>query len=169
MSIVMSLDALNVAEPADAERDLLACCAARRWADELIVHRPYHDFQTLQQISDRVFAGLGWDDVEQALGSHPRIGERIDGNATEASWSRAEQSAAASTDAGVQAELRRANHDYEQRFGHVFLICAAERSAEDILAALRSRLGNDEQTERGVVRDELRKIANLRLRKLVGA
>lgn len=164
-----SLDALNAAEPPDAERDLLACCAARRWADELIVHRPYPDLATLEQMSDRVFDRLDWAGVEQALAAHPRIGERIAGQARQASWSRAEQSAAASSDSAVLTELHQANRAYEQRFGHVFLICATGRSAEDILAALRLRLGNDDQTERQVVRDELRKIANLRLRKLVGA
>jgi 2-oxo-4-hydroxy-4-carboxy-5-ureidoimidazoline decarboxylase len=56
---------------------------------------------------------------------------------------------------------------YERRFGHVFLIYASGRSARAVLAALRERLGNDEETERHVVREELRKIVNLRLARLV--
>jgi 2-oxo-4-hydroxy-4-carboxy-5-ureidoimidazoline decarboxylase len=38
-----------------------------------------------------------------------------------------------------------------------------------VLAALRARLVNDQATEQAVVREELRKIVNLRLAKLVAA
>jgi 2-oxo-4-hydroxy-4-carboxy-5-ureidoimidazoline decarboxylase len=158
------LDALNAAEPEHAERELLTCCAARRWADELIVRRPYHDLPTLRGVSDAVFAELDWADIEQALAAHPRIGERAGGDGREASWSRAEQSAVT----GSADELREANLAYEKRFGRVFLICATGRSATEILDALRARLDNDEETERAVVREELRKIVTLRLGKLVG-
>jgi 2-oxo-4-hydroxy-4-carboxy-5-ureidoimidazoline decarboxylase len=161
-----SLDALNAAEPEHAERELLTCCAARRWADELVVRRPYHDVATLVGVSDVIFESLGWADLEQALAAHPRIGERAAVYGRESAWSREEQSASAGDSAD---ELRAGNREYEQRFGRVFLICATGLSAAEILATLRARLGNDEETERGVVRDELRKIAALRLRKLVGS
>ncbi|HEU5476024.1 MAG TPA: 2-oxo-4-hydroxy-4-carboxy-5-ureidoimidazoline decarboxylase [Actinophytocola sp.] len=162
------MERLNAAEPAQAEGLLLACCAARRWADELVVRRPYHDLETLEQVSDAIFAELGWADVEQALAAHPRIGERAGGAGREAAWSREEQAAAGADDAAA-AELAAANAEYERRHGRVFLICATGLSAGEILAALRARLDNDEQTERVAVREELRKIANLRLRKLVTA
>ena len=157
------LDALNAAEPEHAERELLACCAARRWADELIVRRPYHDLPTLRSVSDAVFAELDWADIEQALAAHPRIGERASGDGLEAAWSREEQSAAG----GGEAELRTANEEYERRFGRVFLIAAAGRSRAEILGELRIRLGNDEATEREVVRGELAKITQLRLERLM--
>jgi 2-oxo-4-hydroxy-4-carboxy-5-ureidoimidazoline decarboxylase len=162
------LEKLNEAEPERAERELLACCAAHRWADELIVRRPYRDVRTLEQVSDAIFAQLEWADLEEALAAHPRIGERVTGESREASWSRDEQ-AAVHGDLDLQEQLRDANVEYEKRFGHVFLINATGLSAEEILGELLSRLGNDDSTERDVVREELRKIATLRLRKLVGA
>ena len=61
------------------------------------------------------------------------------------------------------------NQAYEERFGQVFLIRAAGRSAEEILAALESRLTNDEKTEQSIVADQLRQIALLRLSKAVSA
>ena len=160
------LDALNEAEPETAERELMACCAARRWADELIVRRPYLDVATLEQVSDTIFAELGWGDVQEALAAHPRIGERADGDGAEARWSRAEQSAAATGDEDVNARLHAASLAYEEHFGWVFLIFATGLSAQQILDALHERMDNDEQTEHAVVRDELRKIAHLRLRTL---
>ena len=51
----------------------------------------------------------------------------------------------------------------------MFLICATGLSGGQVLAALRDRLTNDEPTEAGVVADELRKIALLRLRRVVGS
>ncbi len=65
----------------------------------------------------------------------------------------------------MQAGLRAGNAAYEERFGHVFLICATGMSAASMLAALRARLGHDPAREREVVRAELTKIVRLRLGK----
>ena len=54
---------------------------------------------------------------------------------------------------------------YEERFGHVFLICAVGLSGAQMLAALEQRMKNDEISEHGVVTTELRKITVLRVRK----
>lgn len=157
MSDTSPLDRLNAEEPAAAEHDLLACCASRRWADEILARRPYHDLPQLRAVSEQVLRALAWPDVEQALAAHPRIGER-----TDSSWSQDEQKAAQGHD------LTAANHAYEARFGHVFLIHATGRTGEDIHAELQARLGNDPATERDVVREELRKIVDLRLGKAFG-
>jgi 2-oxo-4-hydroxy-4-carboxy--5-ureidoimidazoline (OHCU) decarboxylase len=47
----------------------------------------------------------------------------------------------------------------------VFLICGTGRSAPEILADARRRLGNDVETERGEVRREPRDTVRLRLAK----
>jgi 2-oxo-4-hydroxy-4-carboxy-5-ureidoimidazoline decarboxylase len=160
MSDQSALERLNLEEPAAAEHHLLACCASRRWADELLARRPYHDLAQLRSVSEQVLRALAWTDVEQALAAHPRIGERAGGTSTEATWSRDEQAGATPSE-----DLAVGNLAYEERFGHVFLICATGLSGEEMLTALRTRLGNDPATERDVVREELRKIVDLRLGK----
>jgi 2-oxo-4-hydroxy-4-carboxy--5-ureidoimidazoline (OHCU) decarboxylase len=95
----------------------------------------------------------------------PGSGQDAPGGGRESLWSRQEQAAAAGAGAVVQAELRAGNAEYEERFGHVFLICAMGRSAGEMLAALRARLGNDPVAEREAVRAELLEIARLRLAK----
>ena len=70
-------------------------------------------------------------------------------------------------DAELASALRTANAEYEDRFGHVYLVCASGRSGAELLEVLRSRLHNDPRTELGVVADELRKIALLRLEKVL--
>ena len=65
------------------------------------------------------------------------------------------------------AALAAENRQYEDRFGHVFLIAASGRSADEILAELRRRIGNDPAVELEEAKRELRKIAQLRLAGLV--
>ena len=69
--------------------------------------------------------------------------------------------------AAALAQLADENRRYEARFGHVFLISAAGKDAEVILAELRARMGNDPVTEAQVAAAELRKIARMRLERLV--
>ncbi len=153
---------LNALPAEAARRELHACLAAPAWAAALDAGRPYHSRAALTERADEAFAALDWPQVEEALDAHPRIGDRPAGPGRESAWSRGEQ-------AGVtpDEELRQANLAYEKRFGRVFLICATGKSGPEILRALRARLDNDEDTERQITRDELRKIAHLRLTKLL--
>lgn len=163
----MELGAFN-ALPADrAEEALLAVCAAPRWAERMTGSRPYTSAEDLLGQGRAAYDDLSWDDLTQALAAHPRIGQRPAGESREAAWSRREQSGVQGAAEDVQAALAEANHAYEARFGYLFLIFASGRSAPQILAAARERLSHDEATERGVVRDELRKIVALRLERLV--
>jgi 2-oxo-4-hydroxy-4-carboxy-5-ureidoimidazoline decarboxylase len=162
----VDLDQFNE-EPVDRLRPvLLACCDVPAWADAVAAGRPYADEAALVAVADEAARRFTPEDVERALAAHPRIGERAEGKATEAAWSRQEQSGV-SRDEATAAALREGNHAYEERFGRVFLICATGLSAEEILANLTQRLENDEATEAAVVADELRKIALLRLRKVL--
>jgi 2-oxo-4-hydroxy-4-carboxy-5-ureidoimidazoline decarboxylase len=56
---------------------------------------------------------------------------------------------------------------YEERFDRVFLVRAAGRSPEEMLAELRRRLGNDEETERRETTEQLAEISALRVKGLV--
>ncbi|WP_084956807.1 2-oxo-4-hydroxy-4-carboxy-5-ureidoimidazoline decarboxylase [Thermoactinospora rubra] len=159
------LAAFNALSAADAERELLTCCASRAFARHVAALRPYRDLAQLTAAADSAVRELDWPDVLEALGAHPRIGERRAGADRESSWSRQEQSGVQDH---VRAELAEGNRAYEARFGHVYLICATGLTGEEMLARLRERLGNDEEAERAVVRDELAKITRLRMAKLLG-
>ena len=152
----MRFDALS---RADAEAELLTCCASRRWAAAVADGRPYGSAERLLAAAGRAARALEWADVEEALAAHPRIGER-----TGSAESRREQ---AGVGDGDRAAFAAANAEYEERFGHVFLIRASGRSGAEMLAELRERLTNDPAKERDVVHAELVKITELRLRRLV--
>jgi 2-oxo-4-hydroxy-4-carboxy-5-ureidoimidazoline decarboxylase len=155
------LDDFHAMPAAEAERGLMACCAAKGWASRLARRRPYPSVDALRTAADREFDALTWADIAQALAAHPRIGERAPGSGMDATWSRREQSAATGIDPPVFAR-------YERRFGMVFLICADGLPAERILASLDQRMRNDPETERTVVRQELGKIVQLRLARWLG-
>jgi 2-oxo-4-hydroxy-4-carboxy-5-ureidoimidazoline decarboxylase len=158
------LAAFNAASPEAAERDVLACCESRSFARMIVGDRPYRDPAALQDAVTAAFGVLTWDDIVESMNAHPRIGGRVRAGG----WSAAEQSGAASAGETVQRALADGNVAYEERFGHVFLICATGLSGQDMLDQLQARLGQDPDAERAVVREELLKITRLRVAKLLG-
>jgi 2-oxo-4-hydroxy-4-carboxy-5-ureidoimidazoline decarboxylase len=136
------------------------CVAVERWARELADSRPFTDVAEVLTRAAELTASLTDKEVRQALGDHPRIGQRAAPGSSTAALSAAEQSG---VDVSVAGRLLTANAAYEVRFEHIYLVCAAGRSGEELLADLNDRMDNDPATELGVVRRELAKIAQLRL------
>jgi 2-oxo-4-hydroxy-4-carboxy-5-ureidoimidazoline decarboxylase len=166
---VARLDDFND-EPADrAVQGLRACNAAPRFAAELVAGRPYPDAETLVVRAEEVVRSLPWDEVSIALAAHPRIGDRVEGSSAEAEASRQEQSSMTDADQRTRADLVAGNRAYEDRFGHVFLIRASGREPAEMLAEVRRRMDNDEETERAEVTEQLAQITALRVRSLIGA
>ena len=139
---------------------LVACLSVPRWADDVLAGQPYADRTALLARADEAARTLSDEELEQALSGHPRIGERG------GDQSQREQAGVDPATGDVAARLAAGNAAYEQRFGRVFLIRAAGRDAEEILAELDRRLGNDDETERAETVDNLRQIALLRLEAL---
>jgi len=153
----------NTLPTPEATARLLTCLAVPRWAAEVVDGRPYDTLAALTKQAEAAAATFSDDELASALARHPRIGERA-GDGHDAAFSRQEQAAVAPDD-----ELTAANKEYERRFGRVFLIRAAGRTAPEVLAELRRRLENDEATERAETVAQLREIALLRLPEVVGA
>jgi 2-oxo-4-hydroxy-4-carboxy-5-ureidoimidazoline decarboxylase len=166
---VAAIDDFNDEPAARAVQVLRSCNAAPRFAAEVVAGRPYRDAETLVARAEEVARSLPWEDVAVALAAHPRIGDRVDGSSAEAQSSRKEQSSMADADDDTRTALVEGNRAYEERFDHVFLIRAAGRSPEEMLAELRRRLDNDEETERAEVTEQLAQITGLRVRELLGA
>jgi OHCU decarboxylase len=149
-----------------AGEELLAVCHSRRWAERVAAGRPYADLAALERAADAAWTALGPDDWREAFAAHPRIGESGGGSAA---WSAQEQAGVGGAGEDVRAALAEGNAEYERRFGHVYLVAAAGRSGPEILADLRSRLGNDPATELAVAAEQHRRITRLRLGKLLAA
>lgn len=161
------LHRLNTAAPSDAAQALRTCLDVPRWVDEVLAARPFADREAALTAARTAANPLTAGEVEQALAAHPRIGERRPGHDTQARLSASEQSGVDASDAAVARRLQDANAAYERRFGRVFLIRAAGRDAQEILAELERRRGNDDEAELAEVAAQLREIAVLRLEGLI--
>jgi allantoicase len=165
------LQFLNALSDAEVRVTLADYCAAPEWISRMAAARPYQRADAVLSAADAALDALGRDDWVEAFRHHPRIGERtaerpqsVDAIAASAR----EQSGVSTAVKSERDALAEANGDYERRFGHVFIICAAGKTAPEILSALRSRLANDPDTELRVAADELRCIARLRLERHFG-
>lgn len=156
------LPAFNSAHPDDLRPLLAECLAVPRWVDAVLAGRPYADEDALLTAANRAAEALSDDEVRAALAAHPRIGERATGGGPGAGWSADEQSGVTAS-----ARLAAANAAYEERFGHLYLVCATGLSGERVLADLTARLDNPPDVELRVVNRELARIAALRLGKVL--
>ncbi|MER6631960.1 2-oxo-4-hydroxy-4-carboxy-5-ureidoimidazoline decarboxylase [Streptomyces sp. NPDC000987] len=138
-------------------------CAATAWARRLLAARPYATADDLYAANDAAMAGLTGADLAEAMAGHPPIGRPKPGDTTSAR----EQRGMAGASEEVRAEMLELNLAYQERFGHVFLICATGRSAEQMRDAARERIGNPPEREREIVRGELGRINRIRLARLV--
>ena len=155
---VRGLTEFNDLPDDSATAALTGCCSSQRWVDAVLAGRPYAAAEDLLVASDAAVAALTAADLHDALAAHPRLGEQVN----------AEQALVMGSAERARRALAEGNAEYERRFGHIYLACATGRSAGDLLAFLRERLGNDPETEWRVVAAELAKINQIRLRKLTG-
>ena len=159
----MDVTTFDEADPAAASALLRSCAAVEWWVDAIVAGRPYGSLDALLDRAGALSARWGAAEVEEALADHPRIGERHHGSGAGAGLSEREQSGVDRSSDTV-ARLAEANRRYEDRFGRIFLIRAADRDAEEILEHLERRLGHDPDTELAVTAGQLREIAALRLK-----
>ncbi|MEU8936114.1 2-oxo-4-hydroxy-4-carboxy-5-ureidoimidazoline decarboxylase [Streptomyces sp. NPDC048409] len=138
-------------------------CASTAWARRLLAARPYASTEDLYSASDAAMAELGTADLAEAMAGHPPIGRPKPGDPTSAR----EQSGMAGAAEALKAEMLELNLAYQERFGHVFLICATGRTAEEMRDAAKERIGNAPEQEREIVRTELGRINRIRLARLV--
>jgi 2-oxo-4-hydroxy-4-carboxy-5-ureidoimidazoline decarboxylase len=160
---------LNALEPTEARAALARCCGASRWIEAMLTRRPFATSAVLFADAETTWAALGREDFLEAFAHHPRIGASS-GDApvlrATAAWSSEEQARVGEADAETQLALRAANEEYLRRFGYIFIVCAAGKSAAEILALLRARLPNDGARELAIAAAEQARITRLRLEKL---
>ncbi|HYK29657.1 MAG TPA: 2-oxo-4-hydroxy-4-carboxy-5-ureidoimidazoline decarboxylase [Streptosporangiaceae bacterium] len=157
------LATFNELPAAAAKEQMIACCSSPPWADAMEAGRPYPSVDDAIARSAQIVARLTDEDLAAALAGHPRIGDR-----QAQGRSRQEQSGAMAATGATRQALAAANVEYEQRFGHIYLVCASGRTGDELLELCRNRLSNDSSTEWQVVRGELQQINEIRLRKLLG-
>jgi 2-oxo-4-hydroxy-4-carboxy-5-ureidoimidazoline decarboxylase len=157
---------IDRAAPEEARRLLTRACGSSRWVDRMLTVRPFGSRESLLSAARREWDALTKDDWREAFTHHPRIGDREALRqrfpSTHALSSR-EQAGLERAGSDVIEALAEGNRRYEETFGYIFIVCASGRSAEEMLAMLTARLGNDAAHEIKVAAGEQAKITALRL------
>ncbi|MDH6624756.1 2-oxo-4-hydroxy-4-carboxy-5-ureidoimidazoline decarboxylase [Streptomyces sp. LBL] len=162
-SMTPGLARFNALEEHAAFAVLQEACASTTWVRRLLAARPCTTEDELYAASDAATADLTAEDLAQAMAGHPPIGRPKPGDPTSAR----EQGGMTGASEKLQAEILYMNLVYQDRFGHVFLICATGLTGEQMCDAVRKRIGNSPEQEREIVRTELGKINRIRLARLV--
>ncbi|UQA92389.1 2-oxo-4-hydroxy-4-carboxy-5-ureidoimidazoline decarboxylase [Streptomyces halobius] len=156
------LSRFNTADDGTAEAALHEVCASRAWGNRILAQRPYATTEALFAASDAAMGELTADDLAEAMAGHPPIGRPKPGDPASA---REQRGMAGASDA-LKAEMLELNLAYQEKFGHVFLICASGRTGEQMRDAIRNRIDNTPEQEREIVRRELGKINRIRLSRI---
>jgi OHCU decarboxylase len=172
MDLREGLERLNSASAAGAQAELLKCCGSTDWARTMAARRPFRDARELLAAAEEVWWSLSEGDWLEAFAAHPRIGggreraARAQPRQAE-EWSEQEQSGASVAAQPTLDRLAEANRAYEEKFGHIYIVCATGKTADEMLALLHARLSNDADTELRNAAAEQQKITRLRLEKLL--
>jgi allantoicase len=145
-----------------AARFFHSACASTTWIDEMIARRPYSSVAAVLEEAEAVFASLEEEDWLEAFGGHPRIGER-----GEDETANREQAGTSTASRETIRDLIDVNRRYEDKFGFTYIVYATGKTADEMLAIARDRLGNDRAAEIANAASEQRKITATRLRRML--
>lgn len=168
--IYKNLAWLNDLPAAEAESVFMDCCGSLRWSSRMTEARPFAMLEDLYTLADDAWFALSPGDWLEAFAAHPQIGSRSPApkqQAKSAEWSGGEQAGVDAAAETVRGELAEANRLYEDKFGFIFIVCATGKTADEMLAICRARLGNSLETEIAIAAEEQRKITEIRLNKLL--
>jgi 2-oxo-4-hydroxy-4-carboxy-5-ureidoimidazoline decarboxylase len=150
----------------EARRLLQRACGSRRWVERMVAARPFGSQPALLSAARREWSALSKADWLEAFRHHPKIGDRESLRqrfAATYDLSEREQTGVSGAPEATLTALAERNQAYEDRFGYLFIVCAAGLSADEMLARLESRIGNDPAVEIRIAADEQAKITALRL------
>jgi OHCU decarboxylase len=166
----ITLDHLNTLAQPDAVQEFRKCCGSHRWAQRMVINRPYLSIEDLCVKARDIWWDLNRDDWFEAFRSHPRIGEKKPASEVSTQsqeWSGQEQASVQTAQTETLNELAGLNREYETKFGFIYIVCATGKSSDEMLEILKSRINNDEEDELTVAANEQAQITELRLRKMI--
>ena len=167
----MNIDEFNALSLNDAVKTLKQLVHIDRWAIELASQRPFSNKNDLISAAKLQCPTWSWTEIVAALATHPRIGEKkaeLELSEGEKAFSQSEQSTLQNdSNSSIKKALLKGNLDYEKKFDFIYLVRAMGRSSEEILSILEARLGNDLDTEKTIVHQNLCEIALLRLENII--
>ena len=154
----------------DQKKELLTkCCGSAEWVAKMLDAPFAEDLVDLEETAEEIWYACTQADWLEAFSHHPKIGDinsLKEKFSNTAAWASKEQAAVDKAPENILHQLAKANEEYEQKFGFIFIVCATGKSAEQMLAILQGRLPNNAANEIKIAAEEQLKITKLRLEKL---
>ena len=161
----MTLADFNKLDNEPATKELFSCCGSALWVSLLMKQFPFTSEKNLVNIATSIwYDKCVKEDWLQSFTHHPKIG---DTNSLKEKFAGKEQAGVAAASDEVIEALTKANADYENKFGFIFIICATGRSAAEMLRLLNDRIKNSYDEELNIAMGEQHKITIIRFKKLL--
>ncbi|MEC3908628.1 2-oxo-4-hydroxy-4-carboxy-5-ureidoimidazoline decarboxylase [Tamlana sp. 2201CG12-4] len=168
---MITLNQLNSLSEKEAFKQLEQCCVSIKWVTGMVKSRPFSSEQDLVDKAASIwFNDCDVKDFKEAFTGHPKIGnvESLkEKYAHTATWAGNEQAKVEEANIKTIEALAKANQQYEDKFGYIFIVSASGKSAEEMLAIVNSRLHHQVEDEIFVAMNEQHKITVIRLAKLI--
>ena len=160
----MTLPDFNNLVKDEAAKELFSCCGSHKWVSLLMKEFPFGSQEVLIKRATTIwYDECDKKDWLESFRYHPKIGDK---ESLTKKFAGKEQAGVASATEKVIDELAKANTEYENRFGFIFIVCATGRSAEEMLRLLNDRLQNNIEEELNISKGEQHKITLIRFKKL---
>lgn len=166
----MTLHELNTLSQQQLKEELTKCCGSSAWVNRMVPFFPADDLVELLEDAEEQWFLCSETDWKEAFAHHPKIGDAESLKtkfASTAQWASGEQSGVNNASSQTIEDLAKANKEYEEKFGYIFIVYASGKSAEEMLAILQNRLQNSPEVEIEIAADEQNKITKLRIEKLL--
>ena len=167
-SAITSLALLNAASSDDAQTWFMQTCTAEKWCAKMVKQRPFLNFSALITAAGEQWHEMTTLDFIQAFTGHPMIGDlstlRQKFASTKAIASNEQSGTQSATEVTLQ-NLQKMNHEYVNKHGFIFNICASGLSAAAMLNELKLRIHNSTGAEIEKAAQEQIKITLLRINK----
>ncbi|EKO3488155.1 MULTISPECIES: 2-oxo-4-hydroxy-4-carboxy-5-ureidoimidazoline decarboxylase [Vibrio] len=149
-----------------SEEQLAQICTSRRWQQLMQAAMPFASAAVLFNAADAAFAQLEEADWLEAFAGHPMIGDMASLEKKYAqgkALSAKEQGQVQLASNETLQELLTLNQQYRAKFGFIFIVCATNKSADDMLGLLKARIHRTYQQELQQAAIEQQKISHIRM------
>ena len=161
----MTFIEFNKLDKAEAGKLLSTCCGSAKWSSLLMLGFPFaNENELLSKAENAWYDQCNETDWLEAFTHHPKIG---DVKRLAEKFAGKEQESVGTTSKDIIEALAKANNDYENKFGFIFIVCATGRSASEMLRLLLDRMSNSREEELNIAMGEQHKITILRFQKLI--
>ena len=161
----MTLSDFNKQSNDEASKQLATCCGSGKWLSLLMKGFPFANESDLVSKAEKTwYEQCNEANWLEAFTHHPKIG---DVKSLTEKFAGKEQAAVGSASKDIIEALAKANNDYENKFGFIFIVCATGKSAAEMLRLLLDRINNSREEELSIAMCEQHKITILRFKKLM--